>query len=84
VIVGALFKPGYFSFYAAQCVLVLCDVEGAERDLLSLELAPALAGMDLIVRSYEYLTPRLTKLLAVWEWRFGPAPWLVMKTKNKI
>jgi len=120
--VGALFKPEDFSAYAGQNVLVFCDIEGAERDLLNPSVAPSLAGMDLIVESHECLLPGITRLLidrfaqthditqlndngqrrlstasewfhrlahldqllAIWEWRSGPTPWLVMKArKNK-
>lgn len=121
VSIGALFKPEDFAAWAGQEVLVLCDIEGAERDLLDLDVAPALAGMDVIVESHECLIPGITRLLierfsathsislveddgqrqfpdapawfrqlahldqllAVWEWRSGPTPWLVMKTKAK-
>jgi hypothetical protein len=121
VSVGALFKPEDFAQYANQRVLVLCDIEGAERDLLNPAIAPALTGMDLIVESHECLIPGITKilidrfapshaitlvedngqrnfaqapawfnnlahldqLLAVWEWRSGPTPWLVMKAKHE-
>lgn len=120
VVVGALFRPEDFAAYAGQKALVLCDIEGAERDLLNPKIAPALAGMDLIVESHECLTPGITKqlidrfgvthditlvedngqrqlqnapgwfnnlahldqLLAVWEWRSGATPWLVMKSKQ--
>lgn len=119
VTVGALFRLEDFAAHAGQRVLVLCDIEGAERDLLDRQAAPALAGMDLIVESHECLVPGVTKLLidrfsatheltvvqddgqrrlddapawfgnlahldqllAVWEWRSGPTPWLVMKAK---
>ena len=115
--VGALFKPEDFESYANQKVLVLCDIEGAERELLKPEVAPALKGMDLIVESHECLISEITQtliyrfkeshqitlvqdngqrqlkdaplwfnnlahldqLLATWEWRSGPTPWLVMK-----
>jgi SAM-dependent methyltransferase len=122
VSVGALFSLEDFAAYRDQAVLVLCDTEGAERDLLNPAKAPALEGMDLIVESHECLTPGITKLLidrfastheitvveddgqrklanapswfknlshldqllAVWEWRSGPTPWLVMKAKSKM
>ena len=61
--VGALFKPEDFEAYAGQKVLVLCDIEGAEKDLLNPEVAPALKGMDLIVESHECLLPGITQLL---------------------
>lgn len=121
VTVGALFRPADFAAYAGKKVLVLCDIEGGERDLLDPLAAPALAGMDLIVESHECLIPGITRLLtdrfaatheiamvedngqrqlanapawfnnlahldqllAVWEWRSGPTPWLVMKAKQR-
>lgn len=119
ITIGTLFRPEDFAGYAAQRVLVLCDIEGGEQDLLNPEIAPALAGMDLIVESHECIVPGVTQmlierfaathditlvqdngqrelpnvpawfnnlahldqLLAVWEWRSGPTPWLVMRTK---
>lgn len=118
--IGALFKPEDFASYANQKVLLLCDIEGAERDLLNPEEAPALKSMDIIMESHECLIPGITQeiirrfeasheiilvqdngqrqlqnapvwfnnlahldqLLATWEWRSGPTPWLVMKTKQ--
>ena len=114
--IGGLFTPSDFAAYAGQDVLLMCDIEGAERELLNPELAPALKGMDLIVESHECLIPGITQLLidrfkgthkitlvqddgqrrlekppqwfvnlahldqllATWEWRSGPTPWLVM------
>ena len=61
--VGALFKPEDFANYANQKVLVLCDIEGAEKDLLDPEISPALKGMDLIVESHECLISRITQTL---------------------
>lgn len=122
VTVGALFQSADFATYAGSKVLVLCDIEGAERDLLNPEAAPALSGMDLIVESHECLLPgipqllinrfapthditliedngqrqlqqapawfnnlaHLDQLLATWEWRSGPTPWLVMKAKSGV
>jgi tRNA G46 methylase TrmB len=115
--VGALFKPEDFEIYVNQKVLVLCDIEGAEKELLNPDLAPALKSMDLIIESHECLRTGITQtlidrfkethhitlvtdngyrlfkdapawfnnlahldqLLATWEWRSGPTPWLVMK-----
>ena len=117
VSVGALFAPDDFEAHAGQMALVLCDIEGAERELLDPEKAIALKGMDIIVESHECLIPGITQLLinrfkdthqimlvqdagqrrldklppwflkfahldqllAVWEWRSGPTPWLIMK-----
>lgn len=42
---------------AGHRVLVFCDIEGAERDLLDPVAEPALAGMDIIVESHECLVP---------------------------
>jgi hypothetical protein len=116
---GGLFTPTDFAAHEAtdgQRVLVLCDIEGAEHELLDLTSAPALRTMDLIVESHECLRPGITatlverfrsthsitivhddgqrqlqdpphwfcnlahldQLLATWEWRTGPTPWLVM------
>jgi len=115
--VGGLFTPDDFQAFADRRCLVICDIEGAEDDLLRPDVAPALAGMSLIVESHEVyrqgLTARLIerfepthhverldmgprtlplppwfdrknhleRLLAVWEWRAGPTPWLVMRPK---
>lgn len=117
--IGTLFKPEDFAHYAGRKALVLCDIEGAEKDLLNPENSPALKGMDLIVESHECLLPGITntlierfkdshqihlvqdngqrqlvdapqwfnnlahldQLLATWEWRSGPTPWLVMKSR---
>ena len=61
--VGALFRPEDFQIYANQKVLVLCDIEGAEKELLNSEVAPSLKGMDLIVESHECLIPGITQTL---------------------
>lgn len=119
VLIGELFKPEDFARHANEKVLVLCDIEGAERDLLNPDVAPALKGMDIIVESHECLLPGITReligrfqgshsirlieddgqrqldqapdwfnglahldqLLATWEWRSGPTPWLLMKAQ---
>lgn len=120
--VGGLFTPADFATYAGQDVLLMCDIEGAERDLLNPEAAPALKRMDIIVESHECLIPGITQLLidrfkashqitlvqddgqrrldkppqwfinlahldqllATWEWRSGPTPWLVIKSKQGL
>ena len=40
--VGALFRPEDFAAYAGQEVLVLCDIEGAARELLDPGLLPGI------------------------------------------
>jgi hypothetical protein len=117
VTVGGLFSPADFAAYIGQRVLLMCDIEGAERELLDPGISPALKGMDIIVESHECLVPGITQvlmdrfkaihditlvhddgqrqlhnppawfvnlahldqLLATWEWRSGPTPWLVMR-----
>lgn len=114
--IDGLFKPSDFANHAKSSVLLMCDIEGAEKDLLIPEQSPALRDMDIIVESHECLIPGITQLLidrfqdthqitivhddgqrqlekppawfiklphldqllAVWEWRSGPTPWLVM------
>ena len=121
VTIGERFNIEHFANYKSQNALILCDIEGAEKDLLDPLKAPALAHLDIIVESHECLlggiTEELTKrfssthnieriddtgersiegvpnwfsnlahldqLLATWEWRSGPTPWLVMDAKNK-
>ena len=61
--VGALFKPENFAEYTNQNTLVLCDIEGAEKELLNPKIAPALNNMDLIVESHECLIPGITQEL---------------------
>lgn len=122
--VGGLFTPADFASQAPRSgerVLVLCDIEGAEAELLNPQAAPALSGMDLIVESHECLRAGITaalvqrfsathhitvvqddgqrqlqsppawfcnlahldQLLATWEWRSGPTPWLVMTARDQ-
>ncbi|SLM30351.1 conserved hypothetical protein [Desulfamplus magnetovallimortis] len=119
--VGGLFRQEDFKDYINRKVLILCDIEGGERDLLDPAGSPALKGMDIILESHECLIPGITmemirrfkdshrivlvqdngqrqlghapdwfnnlahldQLLATWEWRSGPTPWLVMKALEK-
>ena len=115
--IGGLFHPEEFQRFAGQRCLVIVDIEGAEDDLLRPDLAPALAGMRLIVETHDVYRPgvmdrvrarfaathditvvhpgpktaalpellrnrsHLDQLLAVWEFRAAPTPWLVMTPK---
>lgn len=114
VVVRELFQPHDFQSFADSRTLVIMDVEGAETELLRPDLAPALAGMRLIVETHGAallatlrerfqathniqqidIGPKTTELpgwlqelghldqlLAVWEWRGCPTPWLVMRPK---
>jgi len=117
--IGALFGPENFAQFSNEKTLVMCDIEGAEQELLDPQLAPDLVGMDIIVESHECIISGLTQtlldrfsktheiklikdtgqrqfkvlpegyknwanldqLVATWEWRSGPTPWMVMKSK---
>lgn len=112
------FSAKSFADYTGQKCLVLCDVEGAEKELLDINACPEMRKLDFIIESHECLVPgitdelisrfshthRITKildigsrrvvnppewfvnlshldqLLATWEWRSGPTPWLVLET----
>lgn len=61
--IGGLFTHADFAAYAGHDVLLMCDIEGAERELLDPEAAPALKDMDIIVESHECLIPGITQML---------------------
>ena len=120
--VNGTFDPAVLEQFKGQTVLVFCDVEGAELELLCPGSTPILCDFDLIVESHECLisgvTEKLTarfseshevilvpdhgarnlhhppdwfeelahldQLLAVWEWRSGPTPWLVMNANKSV
>lgn len=126
--IAGLFDVADFAKYDNQNALVFCDIEGAEKELLNPEIAPALKNLDIILEVHECFIPGLTdiltqrfsdshsvevildtgmrqladaplwfnklanldQLLAVWEWRTGQTPWMVLKskslraTKNKV
>lgn len=63
VSIGALFTPADFAAHADRNVLVLCDIEGAEQELLDPAAAPALQGTDIIVESHECLVSGITSVL---------------------
>lgn len=117
---GGLFQPADFQRFAGRRCLVIVDIEGAEDDLLRPDLAPALAGMRLIVETHDIYRPgvldrvrtrfaatheitevrtgpktaplpdllrnrsHLDQLLAVWEFRAAPTPWLVLVPKPAV
>jgi hypothetical protein len=49
-----LFTPADFAAYAGQKVLLMCDIDGAECELMDPQASPALKGTDNIVESREY------------------------------
>lgn len=53
VVVGGGFAAEDFEAYRGRRALVVCDIEGAERDLLDPSRAPALAGFDILVELHD-------------------------------
>ncbi len=53
VVVGRELRPVDFADHAGRRVLLLCDIEGAEKELLDPVGAPALRGMDMIVECHD-------------------------------
>ncbi len=118
VSVQGQFAGADFAAHAGKRVLVFCDIEGAEKDLLDPTAYPALKRMDVLVECHDCFTPGLSveiarrfepthtveridrggaaadlpqsfadwndldRLLATWEWRTGPTPWLFMRVKS--
>lgn len=116
--VAGLFRHADFARALDQPTVVLCDIEGAEVDLLDPQKAPGLLAADILVECHDCLTPGITlllserfaasheicridrglqdatlppwmeelsdldRLLALWEWRSGPTPWLWMRHKG--
>ena len=116
VVVGGRMDYADFSICADQPTLVLCDIEGAEAELLDPVLAPGLRSADILVETHDVMRPGLSdliagrfaethqitrlnrqisadlpdwmeslsdldRLIALWEWRGGPTPWLWMQRK---
>ncbi|MDG1165700.1 MAG: hypothetical protein P8N61_10055 [Porticoccaceae bacterium] len=61
--VGGIFSAEDFAKYADDFVLIFCDIEGAEDELLNPKNSPALASMDIIVESHECIRSGITKRL---------------------
>lgn len=114
--VGGLFSHADFESLQGPRV-VICDIEGAEVELLDPARAPSLARTDILVECHDGLIENATatlmarfapthditrierslagdcipvwmetfsdldRLLALWEWRSGPTPWLWMRAK---
>jgi SAM-dependent methyltransferase len=60
VTIGERFDGAMFERYRGERVLVLCDIEGGERDLLDPVAFPALAGMDILVELHDLIDPSLS------------------------
>jgi len=116
--IGSILTHGDFDICSGQDTIVICDIEGAERELLDPDKAPGLLQADILVESHECddagLTETLRKrfapthdvetfdravdssvlppwmeslsdldrLIALWEWRAGPTPWLWMRCRR--
>jgi hypothetical protein len=118
--VGGLFGHADFDLCTQAKTVVICDIEGAEADLLNPSLAKGLLAADILVEVHDCFVPGLSRqiaqrfeathnirllpranpsgelpqwfddlsdldrLLAIWEWRMGPTPWLWMSRKRKL
>ncbi|HYP91487.1 MAG TPA: hypothetical protein VEQ59_25140 [Polyangiaceae bacterium] len=58
--IGGLFRGEDFELYAGARTLLICDIEGAERELLDPDAYPALRRMDIIVELHDCLIPGLS------------------------
>jgi hypothetical protein len=54
ILVGGLFQPTDFERFADRRTLVICDIEGAEEDLLDPVAAPTLLRCDMIVELHPF------------------------------
>ncbi|MEO6300043.1 MAG: hypothetical protein ABIV25_14370 [Paracoccaceae bacterium] len=114
--VGGRMSHADFAICTVQRTLVLCDIEGAEAELMDPVAAPGLIAADILVEAHDVMRPGLAdiiasrfatthditrlgreirgnlpdwmeslsdldRLLALWEWRAGPTPWLWMQRK---
>lgn len=115
--IGGLMHHGDFDMCHTARAVVICDIEGAEADLLDPIRAPGLLAADILVETHDCITPGLSqliarrfaashnvqvigraldgrglppwmeslsdldRLIALWEWRTGPTPWLWMVRK---
>lgn len=61
--IAGLFRGQDFEQYASGTTLVVCDIEGAEKDLLDPASYPALRNMDIIVELHDSLDPTLSTLV---------------------
>lgn len=116
--IGGAMGPGDFAICTAQPTLVICDIEGAEDQLLNPEAAPGLRAADILVECHDGMVPGLSdriaarfaeshhvtrigrvlnatalpgwteelsdldRLLALWEWRASPTPWLWLERRG--
>jgi hypothetical protein len=57
VVIGEHFAASDFEAFSGKRCFVLCDIEGAELEILRPSEAPALADMDLLVEVHDELRP---------------------------
>lgn len=115
--IGGLFTHVDFDVCTTARSVVICDIEGAEADLLDPTAAPGLLQADILVECHPQMVPGITetlrrrfadshkvtelgrklddsglpawmeefsdmdRLIALWEWRGGPTPWLWMEKR---
>lgn len=115
--IGGRMDHADLAICATAPTVIVCDIEGAERDLLDPAAAPGLRAADILVEVHEFMVPGLIalltdrfapshiitridrqidasalpawmeelsdldRLIALWEWRGGPTPWLWMQRK---
>lgn len=115
--IGGRISHADFDICTTTRTVVICDIEGAEADLLDPIRAPGLLAADILVEAHDCITPGLSRLIAdrfaathtvqiiarklndsglppwmetlsdmdrliaLWEWRSGPTPWLWMQRK---
>lgn len=116
--IGGAMAHGDFDICAHAKTLVICDIEGAEAQLLDPERATGLRAADILVEVHDCFVAGLSgqialrfaashdvqtlqrsapagllpdwmnalsdldRLLALWEWRIGPTPWLWMTRRG--
>jgi len=119
--IGGEFSGTEFARFGDRKTFILCDIEGAEVDLLDPERHPSLLSCFVIVECHNreplthdsvanlitnrfHWSHRVTRLdqqigaaelpewcknldhldlmMAIWEWRHTPTPWLVMIPKD--
>jgi hypothetical protein len=117
--IGGEIGPADFDICAHAKTLVICDIEGAEAQLLDPARAKGLLSADILVEVHDCFVPGLSaqisqrfadthnvqlihrahsaqplpawmetlsdldRLIALWEWRIGPTPWLWMTRKGR-
>lgn len=115
--IGGRMNHADFAICTTIPTVIICDIEGAEADLLDPVAAPGLTASDILVETHEFMRPGLIalltdrfapthrvtrldrqissaslphwmeelsdidRLIALWEWRLGPTPWLWIERK---